>query len=95
MTSSSPATAVGLQAQLWLLLRTSWPLLQTWRLGGLLALLGVLSIASGGFLVWESIQRGEFISALAARDAERFQQALFTFVGILVASALVDRKSVV
>ena len=88
MTSSSPATATGLRAQLWLLLRTSWPLLQTWRLGGLLALLGVLSIASGGFLVWESIQRGEFISALAARDAERFQQALFTFVGILVASAL-------
>ncbi|MEM6432786.1 MAG: ABC transporter ATP-binding protein/permease [Cyanobacteria bacterium P01_D01_bin.115] len=88
MTSSSPATAVGLQAQLWLLLRTSWPLLQTWRLGGLLALLGVLSIASGGFLVWESIQRGEFISALAARDAERFQRALFTFVGILLASAL-------
>ena len=87
-TSSSPATAVGLQAQLWLLLRTSWPLLQTWRLGGLLALLGVLSIASGGFLVWESIQRGEFISALAARDAERFQRALFTFVGILLASAL-------
>ena len=66
----------------------SWPLLQTWRLGGLLALLGVLSIASGGFLVWESIQRGEFISALAARDAERFQRALFTFVGILLASAL-------
>ncbi|NEQ47658.1 MAG: ABC transporter ATP-binding protein/permease [Leptolyngbya sp. SIOISBB] len=88
MTSSSPAAAVGLRAQLWLLLRTSWPLLQTWRLGGLLALLGVLSIASGGFLVWESIQRGEFISALAARDAERFQRALFTFVGILLASAL-------
>ena len=88
MTSSSPATAAGLRTQLWLLLRTSWPLLQTWRLGGLLVLLGVLSIASGGFLVWESIQRGEFISALAARDAERFQRALFTFVGILVVSAL-------
>ncbi|MEL6402555.1 MAG: ABC transporter ATP-binding protein/permease [Cyanobacteria bacterium J06626_4] len=88
MTSSSPATAVGLQTQLWLLLRMSGPLLQTWRLGGLLVLLGVLAIASGGFLVWESIQRGEFISALAARDAERFQQALFTFVGILLASAL-------
>ena len=88
MTSSSPPSPTSLRAQLWFLLRTSWPLLKTWRLGGLLGLLGVLTIASSGFLVWESIQRGEFISALAARDADRFQRSLFTFIGILLASAL-------
>ncbi|MEM9766946.1 MAG: ABC transporter ATP-binding protein/permease [Cyanobacteria bacterium P01_D01_bin.71] len=66
----------------------SAPLLKTWRVGGVLALLVVLTIASGSLQVWESVQRGEFISALAARDPERFQQALFTFIGILLATAL-------
>ena len=70
------------------MLQRSRPLLQTWRVGGLLGLLVVLTIASGSFQVWESVQRGEFISALAARDPERFQQALLTFIGILLATAL-------
>ena len=55
-------------------------------LGGLL-LLTVLSLFAGTVLVFESIQRGEFISALAARDSQRFQIALVRFVGILLLSA--------
>jgi len=88
MTRSPRSRHPHLWAQLWPVLQRSRPLLKTWRVGGLLGLLVVLTIASGSFQVWESVQRGEFISALAARDPERFQQALLTFIGILLATAL-------
>ena len=52
-----------------------------------LILLTILSISVGTILVFESLQRGEFISALAARDPRRFQAALVKFVGILLLSA--------
>ncbi|MEM9150031.1 MAG: ATP-binding cassette domain-containing protein [Cyanobacteria bacterium P01_F01_bin.3] len=51
------------------------------------ALLSVLSISVGIILVFESLQRGEFISALAARDSQRFQEALVKFIVILLLSA--------
>ncbi|NEP62570.1 MAG: ABC transporter ATP-binding protein/permease [Symploca sp. SIO2G7] len=54
---------------------------------GLLLLTG-FSVLSSSFLVFESLQRGEFISALAARAPQRFRTALFIFVGILLASAI-------
>ncbi|MEO1590894.1 MAG: ABC transporter ATP-binding protein/permease [Cyanobacteria bacterium J06632_22] len=54
---------------------------------GLAVLIG-LSIVSSAVLVGESLQRGEFISALAARDPERFQQSLILFIGLLLSSAL-------
>ncbi|MEM6838557.1 MAG: ABC transporter ATP-binding protein/permease [Cyanobacteria bacterium P01_C01_bin.120] len=89
---TQPTRSANSTAFRWTQLSSIWPLmaplLQTWRRGGLLALLGMLTMVSGGFQVWESVQRGEFISALAARDPERFQQALFTFIGILLATAL-------
>ncbi|MEL6552535.1 MAG: ATP-binding cassette domain-containing protein [Cyanobacteria bacterium J06621_11] len=50
-------------------------------------ILTLLSLSAGIILVFESIQRGEFISALAARDSARFQIALVRFVGILLLSA--------
>ena len=46
--------------------------------------LTILFISVGTILVFESLQRGEFISALAARDPRRFQAALVKFVGILI-----------
>ncbi|MGD1897784.1 MAG: ABC transporter ATP-binding protein/permease [Phormidesmis sp.] len=52
-----------------------------------LILLSLLSISVGIILVFESLQRGNFISALAARDPQRFQTALVKFVGILLMSA--------
>ncbi|MEO0770520.1 MAG: SbmA/BacA-like family transporter, partial [Cyanobacteria bacterium J06649_4] len=51
------------------------------------SLLSLLSISAGIILVFESLQRGEFISALAARDPQRFQAALVKFIGILLMSA--------
>ncbi|NEP17642.1 MAG: ABC transporter ATP-binding protein/permease [Leptolyngbya sp. SIO4C1] len=53
-----------------------------------LLLLVSLSVLSSGALVFESLQRGEFISALAAREAQRFQQSLLVFIGVLLASAI-------
>ncbi|MEO0352186.1 MAG: ABC transporter ATP-binding protein/permease [Cyanobacteria bacterium P01_A01_bin.15] len=54
---------------------------------GLAILIG-LSILSSSALVFESLQRGEFISALAARDAQRFHASLIILIGILLTSAL-------
>ncbi|MEM8604845.1 MAG: ABC transporter ATP-binding protein/permease [Cyanobacteria bacterium P01_H01_bin.121] len=58
------------------------------RLPALWILLILVAIASSSVLVLESIQRGEFISALAAQDGLRFRQSLLTFSGILVLSGL-------
>ncbi len=52
-----------------------------------LLLLVLLSILVGTALVFESIQRGEFISALAARDTQRFQIAVTKLIGVLLLSA--------
>ncbi|MGB3297272.1 MAG: hypothetical protein WBA76_03305, partial [Phormidesmis sp.] len=52
-----------------------------------LLLLVAMSVLVGTALVFESVQRGEFISALAARDSQRFQLALAKFIGILLLSA--------
>lgn len=60
---------------------------QTRTVGVGLLLLTILSVLVGTALVLESIQRGEFISALAAGDSQRFQAALAQFVGILLLSA--------
>lgn len=52
-----------------------------------LIFLTALSALVGAALVFESVQRGEFISALAARDALRFRLALSRFVIILLLAA--------
>jgi ABC-type uncharacterized transport system fused permease/ATPase subunit len=51
----------------------------------LLLLLG-LSIASSVLLIWETFPRGEVISALAARDGDRFARSLWVLVGVMVLS---------
>ncbi|MEM9136166.1 MAG: ATP-binding cassette domain-containing protein [Cyanobacteria bacterium P01_F01_bin.42] len=51
----------------------------------LLFLVGI-AIGSSIFLILESLQRGEFISALSARDSDRFWTALLRFVLVLLAS---------
>jgi len=58
------------------------------RFAWALLLLFVLSILVGTVLVFESVQRGEFISALAAQDFSRFRGASVQLAGILVLSAL-------
>jgi len=72
----------------WPLMRPLWDSPKRWQALGLLLLAVVASVISSGLLVWESLQRGEFISALAARDWERFQQATGLLVAVLVGSAV-------
>jgi ABC-type uncharacterized transport system fused permease/ATPase subunit len=74
----------------WQIIQFYWKNTDTQRrltVGVSLLLLVVLSVSVGVALVFESIQRGEFISALAARDPQRFQAALTKFIGILLLSA--------
>ena len=59
----------------WPLMRPVWDSPKRGQVIGLLLLAVSTSVISSGFLVWESLQRGEFISALAARNGARFQQA--------------------
>lgn len=72
----------------WPLVRPLWNSPKRWRAVGLLLLAVVASVISSGLLVWESLQRGEFISALAARDWERFQRATGLLMAVLVGSAV-------
>jgi putative ATP-binding cassette transporter len=50
----------------------------------LLVLLGILSIAYTGLGLMLNQQRGNIISSLSAKSAERFQQTILIFLGILV-----------
>jgi ABC-type uncharacterized transport system fused permease/ATPase subunit len=52
---------------------------------GLLLLL-LFSIGSSGLLIWETLQRGELLSALAAQDQQRFLQGVLLFLGIIAFS---------
>lgn len=70
------------------LLQVSRPILYSWRIGLPLGVLIVLSIVTSSLLVWESIQQGEFISALAARNRDRFERSVTIFISILVANSL-------
>jgi len=72
----------------WPLVRPLWDSPNRWQAVGFLLLAIVASVLSSVFLVWESLQRGEFISALAAQNWSRFQQATWLLVGVLVGTAL-------
>lgn len=50
----------------------------------MLLLLLFLSTASSGCLVWETLQRGELLSALAAQDAERFFSGMWRILFVIL-----------
>lgn len=52
----------------------------------LLSLLILLSISSSSFLVIETIQRGELVSSLAAKDSDRFLRTILLLFGIIIAT---------
>ncbi|MEM7555596.1 MAG: ABC transporter ATP-binding protein/permease [Cyanobacteria bacterium P01_A01_bin.84] len=52
----------------------------------LFLLLILLSISSSGFLVFETLQRGELVSSLAARDSQRFSQSVLVLLGVIIAT---------
>ncbi len=83
-----PASAPGFNARLvrrfFTIARPYWrDAEERWRAFGLLALLMLLLLGQTGFNVLFNHETGEFTSALAARDAERFWAAIRRFTLIL------------
>ena len=63
-----------------------WQSPERWRSRGLLALLIVLLLGQTAFNVWFNHETGEFTSALAARDADRFWASILRYTLILLAA---------
>ena len=64
-----------------------WRLEQRWKARGLLLLLVLLLLGQTRFAVLLNEQTGEFTSALAARDGQRFWHAIQQCVGLLLVAA--------
>ena len=61
-----------------------WFSSEKWRARGLLLLVIFLSVSSSTFLVLESLQRGELISALVSGSNQRFFRAIYLFSVLIV-----------
>ncbi len=70
----------------WEIASPFWKQEEKWKAWGLLVLVVVLLLGQTGFAVLFNEQTGEFTSALAARDADRFWQAIRFSLGLLVAA---------
>lgn len=82
--------------QFWRIVQPDWGSRPSRRTIGLLLGLILLSVGSNSFLIWETVQRGELLSALAAQDTSRFVRAIGIFLGIIAASVpLLSFKSYV
>ncbi len=87
----SPAAAPGFNAKLWRrFAHIAAPYWRTsderWRATGMLGLLIVLLLGQTGFNVLFNHETGEFTSALAAGDAERFWASIWRYTAILAAA---------
>jgi putative ATP-binding cassette transporter len=84
------AEGQGFNRRLWhRFVAIAWPFWQSeerWRNRGLLALLMFLLLGQTGFNVLFNQETGEFTSALAARDADRFWASIWRYTGILLAA---------
>lgn len=80
--------------QFWQLAKPYWFSNKETKAKALLFVLTLLSIVSSILLAWETIQRGEIISALAAKDSTRFWDTIRTLSFIIVLSVpLISLKS--
>lgn len=70
----------------WALASPYWKQDEKWQAWGLLGLLVILLLGQTEFAVLFNEQTGEFTSALAARDEERFWAAIRICLGLLVAA---------
>jgi vitamin B12/bleomycin/antimicrobial peptide transport system ATP-binding/permease protein len=61
-----------------------WRLEERWKAWGMLVLLVVLLLGQTGFAVLFNEQTGEFTSALAAREGERFWESIKVCLGLLI-----------
>ena len=92
--SISPASSnapSGFNGRLWhrfvAIAAPYWCSDERWRARGLLLLLVVLLLGQTAFNVWFNEESGEFTSALAARDADRFWASIQRYAVILLAAA--------
>ncbi len=69
--------------QFWQIVKPYWLSLSLWGRAQIL-LLVLFSFGSSGFIVVETLQRGEITSSLAAHNLSRFQQAIWIFCGIII-----------
>lgn len=80
----------GFNARLWrrfvTIARPYWLSDERWRAKGLLALLILLLLAQTAFSVLFNHETGEFTSALAAGDAERFWSSIWRYTALLTAA---------
>src|SRR5665647_1212337 len=80
----------GFNARLWrrfvTIARPYWLSDERWRARGMLALLVLLLLGQTAFNVLFNQETGEFTSALAAGDAERFWASIWRYTAILVAA---------
>ncbi|MDE2416278.1 MAG: ABC transporter ATP-binding protein/permease [Burkholderiales bacterium] len=87
MATEDPA---GFNARLWRrfakIARPYWLSDERWRARGLLALLVVLLLGQTAFNVLFNNETGEFTSALAAGDSDRFWQSIVRYTAILLAA---------
>jgi vitamin B12/bleomycin/antimicrobial peptide transport system ATP-binding/permease protein len=72
--------------QFWRVARPYWVSEEQRGAIGLLLLLVGFSAGSSGLLIWETLQRGELLSALAARNSSRFFQGVGVFLLIIILS---------
>jgi vitamin B12/bleomycin/antimicrobial peptide transport system ATP-binding/permease protein len=72
--------------QFWRVARPYWFSEEQQGAIGLLLLLVGFSAGSSGLLIWETLQRGELLSALAARNSSRFFQGVGVFLIIIILS---------
>ncbi|HEX6733375.1 MAG TPA: ATP-binding cassette domain-containing protein, partial [Azonexus sp.] len=70
----------------WALASLFWRHEEKWKARGLLALLVILILGQTQFAVLFNEQTGEFTSALAARDEQRFWTAIKLCLGLLIAA---------
>ncbi|MDH6184669.1 ABC transporter ATP-binding protein/permease [Polaromonas sp. CG_23.6] len=86
----STAEEPGFNARLWRrfteIARPYWFSEERWRARGLLLLLVVLLLGQTAFNVLFNQETGEFTSALAAQDADRFWASIWRYTAILVAA---------
>ncbi|MDE1999891.1 MAG: ABC transporter ATP-binding protein, partial [Burkholderiales bacterium] len=84
------STQPGFNPQLWqrfvAMARPYWQSDERWRSRGLLALLVVLLLGQTAFSVLFNHETGEFTSALAARDADRFWLSIRKCLVLLTAA---------
>jgi putative ATP-binding cassette transporter len=85
-TDSIPGFNLRLWQRFTAIARPYWVSSERWRARGLLALLVLLLLGQTAFSVLFNHETGEFTSALAARDADRFWASIWRYTAILVAA---------